>query len=247
MPAHLAEVRDRTLEAVRKTRAAVRERLTIEIAHWDRRAEDLKRDERFGKPAARLNSGEARKRAENLRERMRRRFEQLDRESDITAAPPRIRAAMLVAPAGLVAAMTGKSPPTDRQPPDTGPIAARARRIVMVAERELGFEPTDREEEKLGYDIESRNPATGRLRFLEVKGRRRDATEITVTRNEILTALNKPDDYLLAIVRFDEDGGHELRYLSRPFGKPPDDGAASVNYKVAGLWAAAAPPATTRR
>ena len=247
VPAHLAEVRDRTLEAVRKTRAAVRERLTIEIAHWDRRAEDLKRDERFGKPAARLNSGEARKRAENLRERMRRRFEQLDRESDITAAPPRIRAAMLVAPAGLVAAMTGKSPPTDRQPPDTGPIAARARRIVMVAERELGFEPTDREEEKLGYDIESRNPATGRLRFLEVKGRRRDATEITVTRNEILTALNKPDDYLLAIVRFDEAGGHELRYLSRPFGKPPDDGAASVNYKVAGLWAAAAPPATTRR
>ena len=32
------------------------------------------------------------------------------------------------------------------------------------------FEPTDRELDKLGYDIESRDPATGKLRFIEVKG-----------------------------------------------------------------------------
>jgi hypothetical protein len=29
----------------------------------------------------------------------------------------------------------------------------------------------DREFEKLGYDIESRVPGTGKLRFIEVKGR----------------------------------------------------------------------------
>jgi len=35
--------------------------------------------------------------------------------------------------------------------------------------RELGFVPTDRETEKLGYDIESRIPGTGKLWFIEVK------------------------------------------------------------------------------
>ena len=72
----------------------------------------------------------------------------------------------------------------------------------LSIERGLGFEPTDRELEKLGYDIESRVPATGALRFIEVKGRRSDAATITVTRNEILYSLNKPDDFILAIVAF---------------------------------------------
>ena len=45
----------------------------------------------------------------------------------------------------------------------------------METERRLGFEPTDREFDKLGYDIESRVPATGKLRLIEVKGRRSDA------------------------------------------------------------------------
>ena len=34
--------------------------------------------------------------------------------------------------------------------------AARARAIIMEVERQLGFDPVDREFEKLGYDIESR-------------------------------------------------------------------------------------------
>ena len=72
----------------------------------------------------------------------------------------------------------------------------------MEVERRLGFEPTDREFEKLGYDIESREPGTGRLRFLEVKGRVSGAATITVTKNEILYSLNKPDDFILAIVEF---------------------------------------------
>ena len=72
----------------------------------------------------------------------------------------------------------------------------------MEVERELGFEPTDRETEKLGYDIESRVPGTGKLRFIEVKGRVTGAATITVTKNEILYSLNKPDDFILGIVEF---------------------------------------------
>lgn len=70
----------------------------------------------------------------------------------------------------------------------------------MDVERQLGFDPTDREFEKLGYDIESRIAGTGKLRFIEVKGRVSGAPTITVTRNEILYSLNKPDDFILAIV-----------------------------------------------
>ena len=98
--------------------------------------------------------------------------------------------------------MGGRAAPAASSPADTQASAARARAIVMETERRLGFEPTDRELEKLGYDIESRVPATGALRFLEVKGRRSDAETITVTRNEILYSLNKPEDFILAIVEF---------------------------------------------
>jgi hypothetical protein len=80
---------------------------------------------------------------------------------------------------------------------------------VGDVERALGFEPIDRELEKLGYDIESRvvdGPDKGRLRFIEVKGRVACAQTITVTKNEILYSLNKPEDFILAIVEFREDG-----------------------------------------
>lgn len=87
----------------------------------------------------------------------------------------------------------------------------------METERRLGYEPVDREFERLGYDIESRDPRTGRLRFIEVKGRVAGADTLTVTKNEILTSLNKPDDFILALVEFQEDGGHRVRYLRRPF------------------------------
>ena len=112
----------------------------------------------------------------------------------------------------------------------------------METERTLGFDPTDRETEKLGYDIESRIPGTGRLRFVEVKGRVHDADTITVTRNEILYSMNKPEDYRLAIVEFLDDGAHRVHYLREPFRREPDFDAASVNYLFKDLLARAEPP-----
>ena len=107
----------------------------------------------------------------------------------------------------------------------------------MGIERSLGFVPTDRELEKLGYDIESRIPGTGRLRFIEVKGRVSGAPTITVTRNEILYSLNKPDDFILAIVEFLDDEGHRVHYLRRPFQREPDFGVTSANYALTELLA----------
>jgi SNF2 family DNA or RNA helicase len=232
VPEHLADVRTHRLELIAKTEAAVKDRLTKEITYWDHRAEELRHQEQAGKPNARLNSGEARKRADLLQGRLEKRLEELKREAQLSPLPPVVLGGLLVVPMGLIRAMAGQAPVPPGVPVDTQASAARARAIVMEIERGLGFEPTDREFEKLGYDIESRIPGTGRLRFIEVKGRAADAPTITVTRNEILYSLNKPDDFILAIVEFGDGGTHRVHYLRQPFQREPDFGVTSVNYAL---------------
>ena len=235
VPEHVTEVRERRLAWIGKTRAAVKERLTKEIAWWDHRANQLEQEEQAGKAGARLNSGEARRRADDLQERLERRMAQLDREARISALPPAVVGGLVVVPMGLIAAMTGG--PEAPRATDTQASAARARAVVMDVERRLGFDPVDREPEKLGYDVESRVPGTGRLRFIEVKGRVAGADHITVTKNEILTALNKPEDFILAIVVFPDEGEPRVCYVREPFEREPDFGAVSVNYKLDELLA----------
>jgi superfamily II DNA or RNA helicase len=229
VPEHVQEVRSRRLAWIEKTRAAVKDRLTKEITYWDHRAEQLKIQEQAGRAGARLNSQEARRRADDLQARLEKRLTELNREAQISAQPPVITGGLVVIPAGLIAAMTGRPLQTANRA-DLQAVAARAREIVMQAERDLGFDPVDREFEKLGYDIESRVPGTGRLRFIEVKGRVSGADTVTVTKNEILTSLNKPDDFILALVEFFEDGTHRVCYVRQPFRREPDFGATSVNY-----------------
>ena len=242
VPEHLAEVRGRKLELIAKTEAAVKERLTKEITYWDHRAEELKLQEQAGKPNAKLNSGEARKRADILQGRLQKRLEDLKLEAQISPLPPVVLGGLLVVPMGLIHAMTGQVTISSTSPVDTQASAARARAVIMEIERSLGFDPTDREFEKLGYDIESRVPGTGKLRFIEVKGRISGAPTITVTRNEILYSLNKPEDFILAIVEFNSDNEHRVHYLRQPFNREPDFHASSVNYDLSKLLARAAPP-----
>ena len=242
VPEHLAEVRDRKLKLLEKTEAAVKDRLTKEINYWDFRAEQLKEQERAGKANARLNSGEARKRADELQARLQKRMEDIKRERQIAPLPPVVLGGLLVAPIGLIRAMGGQPRAFAQTAVDTQAAAARAREIVMEIERGLGFAPVDREFEKLGYDIESAIPGTGRLRFLEVKGRVAGADTVTVTKNEILYSLNKPDDFILAMVAFGADGSHAVRYLRRPFGQEPDFGVTSVNYEFQELLRRAEAP-----
>ena len=243
VPDHLGEVRKTRQDLIKKTMEAVNDRLTKEIAYWDLRAEELKAQEQAGRTNARLNSTQARRRADLLQERRERRLAELEQEGQISPLPPVVLGATLVVPVGLIRSMAGSSPqPAAFQGGDTQAAAARAREIVMAVERSLGFEPTDREFEKRGYDIESRVPGTGRLRFIEVKGRVSGAANILVTRNEILYSLNKPDDFILAIVEFLGDDDHRVHYVREPFQREPDFGATSVNYDFAELLARAGEP-----
>lgn len=242
VPEHLAEVRNRKLELISKTEAAVKDRLTKEVNYWDHRAEDLKAQEQAGRVNARLNSGEARKRADALEARLQRRMEELKLERQISALPPVVLGGFLVVPIGLLNSFASKPSPTSPNVVDNQAVAAKARAIVMEIERKLGFEPTDREKDKLGYDIESRIPNEGRLRFLEVKGRVSGADTVTVTKNEILYSLNKPEDFILAIVEFDPGESHSVHYIRNPFHREPDFAVTSVNYNLKELIARAEEP-----
>lgn len=241
VPDHFKEVNDRRVELIAKTEAAVKDRLTKEINYWDHRAQELKLQEQAGKINAKLNSGEAGKRADILQARLHKRLEELKLEASLSALPPVVLGGMLIVPAGLLAKM---SPGTAAPGPcsgDTQAAAARARAIIMDIERGLGFNPIDREFEKLGYDIESHIPNTGKLRFIEVKGRISGAQTVTVTHNEIIYSLNKPEDFILAIVEFDGDS-HRVHYIRRPFQREPDFGVTSVNYDFKELIARAEHP-----
>jgi hypothetical protein len=100
-------------------------------------------------------------------------------------------------------------------------IELTAMKAVMDIETSLGYIPRDVSAAKLGYDIESSIPQSKReasgtaLRFIEVKGRAPGAQTVAVSKNEILTALNKPEEYILAIVEVD-NGDAKVVYLKKP-------------------------------
>ena len=104
----------------------------------------------------------------------------------------------------------------------------------------LGLAPRDVSDRDLGYGIESSISGTGLFRFREVKGRGIGAK--TITKNEILTGLNKPNEFILAVVIIDQDST-EVRYCRTPFEREPDSKATSVNYDLIQLLAHAWEPA----
>lgn len=238
VPKHFTEVKNRKEEMVLKTMAAVKDRLTKEINYWDHRAEELKAQEQAGKINARINSEKARQRADDLAARLKRRLEELEQERHLSPLPPVVIGGALVVPQGFINRLkseaSGEGCLFARE---TKRIEQMAMQAVMSLERQLGFEPRDVSAEKCGYDIESRVPGTGKLRFIEVKGRLKGATTVTVTKNEILTALNKPEDYLLAIVEVDGDNARPV-YIRCSFRREPEFAVTSINYNISDLMAA---------
>jgi len=62
-------------------------------------------------------------------------------------------------------------------------------------------------------------------------------------KNEILTGLNKPDEFILAVVLVQDGQAQEPRYIRRPFSKEPNFGVTSVNYDLGELLARGERPA----
>jgi len=239
IPSHVSEVRERKIKLIDKTAKAVKDRLTAEIQYWDFRAADLKMKESAGKVNAKLNSQIAARRAEELEARMHKRLAELETEKLISAAPPVIVGGAIVIPRGLLNRLKGLSDTFSTNAMARREIEITAMKAVMEIETSLGYIPRDVSAEKCGYDVESLIPQEKRgnlspLRFIEVKGRAKGSDTVTVTKNEILTAFNKPDEYILAIVEVDGTSTHTV-YLKKPFRERPDFAATSINYSIAEL------------
>ena len=219
VPTHLAEVRHGTEARVTKVRAAVRDRLTKEIAYWDRRANELAEQARAGRQP-RMNPERARSRANDLEGRLAARLDELAKELQLSALPPVLVGGALVVPAAMLTRLTGEPTRPGGFSLDPTVVERRAVEAVLAAERHLGRVPTEMPRNNPGFDVRSECGDTS-VFFLEVKGRVAGAEQFFVTRNEILHSLNVPDAWILALVEVSPDGPDvdRVRYLRHPFGQ----------------------------
>ena len=223
IPPHIAEVKTRKNRLLDKTEKAVRERLTAEIQYWDFKSGELAEKEAAGKKNAKLNSKLAARRAEDLQMRMQARLEEIQRERQISPMPPIVTGGALVIPKGLLHKLMHIEDPGLYSQGDRTSIEYAAMNAVFEIETHLGFRPSDVSAVKCGYDIESFVPEEMRsrvdayaLRLIEVKGRAKGARTVTLSKNEILTALTSPSNFILAIVEIDGDKSKTI-YLKHPF------------------------------
>ncbi|MCL6741773.1 DUF3883 domain-containing protein [Sphingomonas sp. RB56-2] len=245
VPQHLEEVRTRRLAEVDKVEREVRARLTREITYWDARAARLREEERAGKEQ-RINAQNAEATAARMVERLHKRQAELDAERQVAAMAPVLKGAALIIPGGMLR----KGADEQAIPPrlfESDPfIRAETERLAMesviAAERALGHVPRDVAAEKKGWDIESRDGKTGHLRFIEVKGRHADGRDLILTKNEILAALNSPEQFALAIVRVDGGFAGEPVYVRNFFDREPGFGETAVVFSIADLLTLGAAP-----
>ncbi len=246
VPDHFSEVAGRRTAYVDKTLIAVHERLTKEIAFWTDRWMKLKEDLAAGKDV-RLNIENARRTIADLEGRLENRKRELQSMRHVQSATPVAVGGALVVPAALLARLRGEAPDTGLFSVDAqarAHIERMAMDAVRRAEETRGCTVVDVSAQKCGWDLTSYPPVQdGRQpesRHIEVKGRAKGASTVTVTRNEILYGLNQQDKFLLAIVLVDGDTCDGPYYVHKPFTQEPDWAVASINLDLTSLLEKAA-------
>jgi superfamily II DNA or RNA helicase len=250
VPEHFSEIAGRRIAHVDKTLAAVHERLTKEIDYWSDRFIKLTDDKAAGKDV-RLNLENVRRTLSDLEARLESRKKELQSMRHVTSATPVVLSGALVIPAGLLRSLRGDVPPVgalfSADPAARSRIEQLAMNAVRLAEEARGCRVVDVSAQKCGWDITSYAPAPeGRLseaRHIEVKGRVKGATTVTVTKNEIFESWNQGSKYHLAIVLVGEDDAIDgPHYVPHPFKEEPGWGVSSVNYDLKALLLRATQP-----
>jgi superfamily II DNA or RNA helicase len=242
VPEHYEEVATRRIDHVDKTLAAVHERLTKEIAYWSDRWVKLRDDKAAGLDVG-PNLEKFQRTINDLEGRLENRKRELQSMRHITNGTPLILGCALVVPSGLLRKLRGEPAADDAAATFTADAAARSRiellamNAVRAIEEARGCRVVDVSAQKCGWDITSYAPAVdGKLpesRHIEVKGRVKGATTVTVTKNEIFESWNQGSKYHLAIVLVgDDDSTDGPHYVSHPFKEEPPWGACSVNYDI---------------
>jgi SNF2 family DNA or RNA helicase len=243
VPEHFSEIAGRRIAHVDKTLAAVHERLTKEIDYWTDRFIRLT-DDRAAGVDVRLNLENVRRTLSDLEARLESRKKELQSMRHVTSATPVVLSGALVIPAGLLRRLRGEVTPLgamfSSDPEARSRIEQLAMNAVRLAEEARGCRVVDVSAQKCGWDITSYAPAPdGRLpeaRHIEVKGRVKGATTVTVTKNEIFESWNQGNKYHLAIVLVGEDDAIDgPHYVPHPFKEEPGWGVSSVNYDLKAL------------
>lgn len=178
---------------------------------------------------------------------------ELEAERSLRALPPVVVGGALLVPRGLLRSTSGAAPDVEPFTISRQEVEERAVAKVLATEEALGWDPEDMNERQRnhpGYDIRSVRRGNDRqpseIRHLEVKGRIAGAPTVTVSRDEILTSMNEPERFVLALVEVSPHGGETVRYLRRPFDGRSEDfvfEVTSVNFTWSALWDRAEPPA----
>lgn len=245
VPEHYAEVAQRRIDQVDKTLNAVHERLSKEIAFWQDRWMKLKDDGETGKDV-RLNLQNVERTLGDLQSRLDGRKKELQAMRHVVNGTPVVLGAALIVPAGLMSRLRGDEPVDPVAATFAADAAARSRieqlamSAVRQAEESCGCRVVDVSAAKCGWDLTSYPPSLdGKQtdpRHIEVKGRVKGASTVTITRNEMLYAFNQGDKFVLAIALVDEDdtidGPH---YIRNPFDREPAWGVASINFNLGDL------------
>jgi superfamily II DNA or RNA helicase len=218
---HFAEMRKIITERVTKVRGEVRARLESEIRYWARRTEEAKQQELAGKKP-KVTSAKCRSNADEFESRWVRRRLELDLEETLHNAPPAVVGAALVIPGGWFAAHQPEPKDGDEVvEPEADKLETDRRGVeaVMAAERSIGREPKEMPHDNPGYDIESIDPATGTLYFIEVKSHLPRTKEIHVSSTQVNKAKSNPDCWRLAVASVPDDpaGTPVVNYFVDPF------------------------------
>ncbi|ORC37386.1 RNA helicase [Marispirochaeta aestuarii] len=241
IPAHMDEIKSRREDMIRKIHTQVRLRLTREIMYWDNKGQQLKLAENAGKKNAKINSRKAFDRADELSRRLEQREAELENQRLLTPLAPNVLAAALVVPAAALYPERGTITKPDQE--GRRRIELLAMQQVLIAEQKAGRIPVDVSADNRGWDIESRDPETGTLLLIEVKGRAQDAQELTVTHNEVLQGFNASENFILALVRVAGVTCDGPYYIRRPFEKEPDWADAGKQLRIKKLLERAEDPA----
>lgn len=248
VPEHYADIKQRRERQTSKIHAAVRERLVKEINYQQDRYLKLKADVEAGKQP-RIAPEQFRRKAEELTARLQQRERELEAMKNVVSSTPVVMGGALIIPQGLLAYRKGET-----QFAVDAAARARIERIAMNAviavEQGMGCAVKDVSAAKCGWDITSRPPinADGSIppdRHIEVKGRAKGQTTITVSRNEIIYALNQADKFWLVVVIIEGDRHEQPFYIPNPFRCEPDFGVSSVNYDLNELLSKAVTPEQT--
>jgi hypothetical protein len=214
--------------------AAVEKRLGHAIVATSREQQEWADRARAGDEGARLAAANKKHELDDLVKRRDVRLRELESQKGLRARPIQLVASAVVVPSRMLG---------DR--PEKAVDEFEARKVseergmdaVMAIERSLGHLPVDVSRENVGWDVEStvqNGDGTADVLFIESKGVREDADQVTVSANEMRKAAGNRDSFILAITR-PVPGAARTTYLAGAFDSGYDDALASFPYRIEAL------------